>query len=104
MDVLYFLKKRTQFNRAYYDTAGEPFREIIRKIEAGEHPFAPDPFFVPDGSEDEPLFLEEWSQANTSLEILGRQCVSMLSESLKLYFQTWESELRIKWNEEEKKR
>ena len=39
MDVLYFLKERTQFIRKYYETASEPFREIMRKIEAGEAPF-----------------------------------------------------------------
>jgi hypothetical protein len=94
MDVLYFLKERTKFIRQYYETAAEPFREIMRKIEAEEPPF------VPEYSEDgEPPFLEEWVQANTSLEILGRGCLSMLLASLKLYFQTWESELHIIWED-----
>jgi hypothetical protein len=67
MDVLFFLKQRTNFIRQFYETAGQPFREIQRKIEAGEAPFQPDPF---DYNEDnEPPFLEEWSRAETSLEI-----------------------------------
>jgi hypothetical protein len=100
MDVLYFLKDRTQSSAQYYETAGEPFREIMRKIEAGEAPFDDIEFFP----EDEPPFQAEWSQANTSLEVLGRSCVSMLSASLKLYFQTWESELGIKWAGDDKER
>jgi len=99
MQVLYFLKERTKFIRQYYETASAPFQEIMRKIEAGEAPFIPGD----DAPEDEPPFLEEWMQAKTSVEILGRTCVSMLSESLKLYFQTWESELSVKWAEDEKK-
>jgi hypothetical protein len=34
--------------------------------------------------------LEEWLDADTSLQIVGRACISMLSESLKMYLQTWE--------------
>jgi hypothetical protein len=100
MDVLFFLKQRTQFIRQFYETAGEPFREIQRKIDAGEDPFPEDPF--DDGPEDEPAFLEEWIQAETSLEILGRTCISMVSASLKLYFETWEAELGIKWENGER--
>ena len=31
MDVLFFLKDRTKFIRYFYNTAGEPFRETMRK-------------------------------------------------------------------------
>ncbi len=34
MEVNEFLRLRTAFIRRYYETAAEPFREIIRKIEA----------------------------------------------------------------------
>jgi hypothetical protein len=103
MDVLFFLKQRTNFIRQFYETASEPFREVHRKIEAGEGPFQPDPFDYNE-EDGEPPFLEEWIQAETSLEILGRTCISMLSASLKLYFETWESELGIKWEKGEKKK
>ena len=93
MDVLFCLKKRVKFIRYFYDTAGEPFRETMRKIEAGDPPFDNPPY-----SEDgEPSYLEEWMEADEGLEVLGRTCFSMLSPSLQLYFKTWESELRIRW-------
>lgn len=91
MDVLYFLKERTKFIRGFYESGCAPFRETIRKIEAGEHPFEP-----PYSEDSEPPFMDEWWDASTALEILGRTCLSMLSESLKLYFKTWESKL---WRE-----
>jgi hypothetical protein len=83
MDVLYFLKQRTLFIKEFYATSREPFLEIQRKIDAGEAPFEPDPF----DEGGEPPFFGEWIRAETSLEILGRTCISMLSASLKLYFQ-----------------
>jgi hypothetical protein len=91
MEVLWFLKQRTRFLRQHYEEASAPFRETIRKIEAGEDPYEP-----PYSEDGEPPFLEEWEDANTSLELLGASCISILSESLKLYFLTWERELGIK--------
>ena len=100
MDVLFFLKERTRFTRYFYETAGEPFRETIRRIEADEPPFDNPPY-----SEDgEPPYLEEWMQAEEGLEVLGRTCLSMLSPSLQLYFKTWERELGIRWEEGERER
>lgn len=100
MDVLSFLKERTKFIRHFYETAGEPFRETMRKIEADEPPFDNPPY-----SEDgEPPYLEEWIQAEEGLDVLGRTCLSMLSSSIQLYFKTWESELRIRWEEGERER
>lgn len=88
MDVLYFLKERTKFIRGYYENGCLPFSETIRKVEAGEQPFEP-----PYSEDGEPPFLNEWSDASAGLEVLGRTCLSMLSESLKLYFKTWEANL-----------
>ncbi len=88
MDVQFFLQQRTKFIREFYDQAAAPFLEIKRKIEAEEPPYEP-----PYSEDGEPPFLEEWLHADTSVEVLGRACVSMLSETLKLYFATWEREL-----------
>lgn len=90
MEVLNFLKERTRFIRQFYDTSTAPFLEIFRKIEAKEDPYEP-----PYSEDGEPPFLAEWMEAQMSLEILGITCISMLSESLKLYFMTWEHELRV---------
>jgi hypothetical protein len=99
MDVLWFLKERIQFIRRFYETAAEPFEVIIRKIEAGEEPYAL--YYDESG---EPPYLIEWQEADTGLQMVGHTCISMLSEALRLYFQTWESELRVQWQEGEKKR
>ncbi|MEQ9813321.1 MAG: hypothetical protein RLO50_11110 [Azospirillaceae bacterium] len=93
-----FLKDRTDFIRWYYDTAGVKFREIMRKIETGEAPYEP-----PYSEDPEPPFLSEWIEAETGLDVLGRNCISMLSASLQLYFKTWEAELGVTWEEGERK-
>lgn len=91
MDVGYFLKQRTGFIRQYYAVAVVPFETIKQKIEDGEEPYEP-----PYSEDGEPPFLEEWSNADTGVQIVGRACISMLSESLKVYLQTWEELLGIK--------
>jgi hypothetical protein len=97
VDILAFLKDRTTFIREFYKIASSPFRETMRKIEAGEPPFEPHLA----NYEDEPPFTTEWIEANTSLEVLGRVCVSMLSAGLKLYFNTWCSHLHIETQQSE---
>jgi hypothetical protein len=84
MDAVYFLKRRIDFIRFYYDTSAKPFAEAKRCIEEKLPPYDNPPF-----SEDpEPPYLEEWMDAATAEEVLGLACVSLLSDSLKLYFQT----------------
>jgi hypothetical protein len=85
MDVAYFLKERTNFIRYFYENASTPLLEIQRKINAKEDPYTP-----PYSEDGEPPFLTEWLKADEALDVLGRTCISMLSESLKLYFSTWE--------------
>jgi len=90
VDVLHFLTKRTRFVRTFYDGASAPFFETKRRIDAGDPPFV-----APYSEDDEPSFLAEWIEVETAIEVLGRTCLSMLSDSLKLYFRTWERELRL---------
>jgi hypothetical protein len=90
MDVRYFLERRLAFIDHYYRTAASPFLERKRLIEAGESPFVP-----PYSEDGEPPFLEEWLEADESLQILGQTCLSMLSASFHLYFTTWERRLGI---------
>ncbi len=100
MDVLFFLKQRTQFIRHFYETAGMPFSETTRKIDAGEPPFDNPPY----SDDGVPSYLDEWIEASEALEVLGRICLSMLSTSLQLYFMTWEKQLGIRWESEERRR
>jgi hypothetical protein len=91
MNVDWFLKERTKFIRQYYAVAIAPFETIKSQIESGEEPY--EPHYSEDG---EPPFQVEWSDADTSVQVVGRTCVTMLSESVKLYFQTWEELLGVK--------
>ncbi|MBS0641816.1 MAG: hypothetical protein JSS43_18285 [Proteobacteria bacterium] len=100
MDVLFFLVERTRFIRQFYETATAPFQEIKRKIEAEEEPFV----LTARREMDEPPYLQEWLEAETGVQVVGRTCISMLSSSLKLYFQTWEKELGVRWEKGERPR
>lgn len=97
MDVLFFFKERTRFIRYFYETAGMPFYETMRKIEAEEAPFD-DPPYSEDG---EPPYTEEWIEASEAVEVLGRTCLSMLSTSIQLYFRVWMKQLGIRFESEE---
>ena len=97
MDVMAFLKIRTAFIRQFYSNSAESFLERIRLIEGAIPPFEP-----PYSEDGEPPLMEEWSEAQESLDLLGATCVSMLSETLKLYFQTWEQKLRLSCQVENK--
>ncbi len=99
MDVLYFLEDRTRFIRLYYEQAALGFLETKRKIEAKEPPFDN----PPQDESGEPAFLQEWMDADDGLVILGRSCVSMLSGSIQIYFQQWESLLGITMTNEERR-
>lgn len=90
MDIRYFLERRLAFIEQYYRSAAAPFLERKRLIEAGEEPFVP-----PYSEDGEPPYLEEWLEADESLQILGQTCISMLSASFHLYFTTWEHHLGV---------
>lgn len=98
MDVLYFLNERTAFIRQFYERASAPFVERIRLIEAGDEPFAP-----PYSEDGEPPFLEEWIEADESLDALGHACISMLSASLQLFLQTWNDILHLECGDKYRK-
>ena len=95
MDAAFFLRRRTHFIRRYYITGIGPFREIQRKIDAQETPYdEPPPFFDPE--DGEPAFLEEWIEADEAAQVVGRSAVSLLSDSLKLYFKALEQQLAFR--------
>ena len=97
MNYLYFLRERTRFIRRFYAGSASAFIEDKRKIEAGEAPFD-----GPPGYEDaEPPYLDEWTEAEDSINVVGQSCVSLLSSSLHLYVQEWISELTRRAGEEQ---
>lgn len=100
MDIRWFLKQRLDFIRSHYDGGASAFVDIKRRIEEGEAPFDNPPY-----SEDgEPPFLTEWIDADTSIDLVGIACVSLLSDALKLYFNLIKQrEFRFEFDASEKK-
>jgi hypothetical protein len=84
MDATWFLKQRTKFIRFYYDECVGAFAAMQAKIEHHEPPFD-EPHYDESG---EPSYMPEWMEARTGIDLAGLTCVSLLSDSLKLYFQT----------------
>lgn len=102
MDAAFFLRTRTRFIRWYYSTAVAPFREIQRKIHVEEAPYdEPPPSFDPEC--DEPPFLEEWAEAFNAEQVVGWSAVSLLADSLKLYFVALKQQLGFKLTEKARK-
>lgn len=88
MDIRFFLEQRLSFIKQLYINGAAPFIERKRKIDAEEAPF------IPPYSEDvEPAFLTEWLEADSSIEVLGGACLSMVSASLHLYLTEWHRRL-----------
>lgn len=90
MDVRYFLNRKVNFIRQFYEMSSAPFIERKRQIEAEEEPYVP-----PYSEDTEPAFLEEWLEADESLQVVGRTCISMLAAVFHLYFKTWERQIGI---------
>lgn len=81
MDHSWFFKERIAYIRYFYSTGVKSFRTDKHNIENKLPPYGEPPY-----SEDgEPAFLSEWMDADTSEDVLGRACVSMLSDALKIY-------------------
>lgn len=90
MDVRYFLNRKVNFIRQFYEMSSAPFIERKRQIEAEEEPYVP-----PYSEDPEPAFLEEWLEADESLQVAGRTCISMLAAAFHLYFKAWERQIGI---------
>jgi hypothetical protein len=88
MDIRYFLEQRLAFIKQLYLNGASPFEDRKRKIENEEAPFIP-----PYSEDGEPAYLNEWLEADTSMQVLGSACLSMIAASLHLYFKEWERQL-----------
>jgi hypothetical protein len=92
MDVLYFLRERLAFARTFSADSMKCFRETQRRISEGEHPFdQPPESFDPDHGE--PPFLNEYQQAEDSIDFLGQAALSFVSGSLTLFLNEFRTEL-----------
>jgi hypothetical protein len=86
MDVTHFLKYRTEFVRYFYLNGIRPFQDIQNAIKFEHPPFDNPPF----DDSGEPSFMVEWSDAELGMKMVGLQSISLLSDSLKTYFNTLE--------------
>jgi hypothetical protein len=97
MNVGFFLKQRTLFIRFFFEESARPFRKIQSKIELEQPPFDNPPY-----SEDpEPPYVQQWSNAALGMEVLGKVCVSMLADTLKLYLNALKDSIGFRFDEEE---
>lgn len=103
MDVRFFLKQRTSFIRFFFLESRKPFDQIKHQIENELPPYEPSPF-NPDYSCEEPPFLDKWMDAELGIQMLGRSCISMLSDTLKVYFKELERQFGFVPTEEFQKK
>ena len=73
----------------------------MRLIEDGLPPFEPPPI-TSNNCDSEPAFFEEWSEARLGLSMIGRTSISLLSDTLKIYFKSLEQEFGFKPTQEDK--
>ncbi|WP_417582897.1 hypothetical protein [Pelagibacterium sp.] len=96
MNLAYFLRERTRIIRLFYDLGQLPFEQRKQDIEKGEGQWEPPPF-DPDYDSPEPAYLEEWIDTEHARELVGMLSISLLSDSLKIYFNELEQEIGIEF-------
>ena len=94
MDLSYWMRQRTDIIRLFYDKGRVPFEQLKRDIEEEVRPWEP-PYFNPETDDPEPPFLAEWMQADQTRELVGMLAVSLLADTLSLYFAELEREIGI---------
>ncbi|TIM05523.1 hypothetical protein [Mesorhizobium sp.] len=94
MDLSYWMRQRTDIIRLFYDKGRVPFEQLKREIEEEVRPWEP-PYFNPETDDPEPAFLAEWMQADETRELVGMLAVSLLADTLSLYFVELEREIGI---------
>ena len=94
MDLSYWMRQRTDIIRLFYDKGRVPFEQLKRDIEEEVRPWEP-PYFNPETDDPEPPFLAEWMQADQTRELVGMLAVSLLADTLSLYFTELEREIGI---------
>lgn len=85
MDILAGIRDKLRFIERFYLSASGPFRDTKRKIATHEEPFVP-PSFDPDTATDfEPPFLEEWLEADESLNLVGQAALNLAQAAFRDY-------------------
>lgn len=96
MDLSHFLRERTALIRLFYEKGRLPFDQMQKDIEDEVPPWEPPPF-NPETDDPEPPFVAEYMQAEHARELIGLFAVSLLSDTLKLYFEELMDDLGIEF-------
>jgi hypothetical protein len=89
MEIQAGLRDKLRFIEHHYAAASAPFRETKRKIDAGEGPFEPPPFDAETATDFRPPFLEQWQEANESLNIEGEVALKLVRGALREYLSSF---------------
>jgi hypothetical protein len=89
MDIQAGLRDKLRFIERHYAAASAPFRETKRKIDAGEDPFEPRPFDAETATDFRPPFLQQWQEANESLNIEGEVALQFVQGALREYLSSF---------------
>ena len=89
MEIQAGLRDKLRFIEHHYAAASAPFRETKRKIDAGEGPFEPPPFDAETATDFRPPFLEQWQEANESLNIEGEVALQLVQGALREYLSSF---------------
>lgn len=103
MNLAFFLRQRTSIIRLFYDKARVPFEQLKRDIEEEVPPWEPTPF-NPDYDSGEPPYMEQWTEAEQTRELVGMIAVSLLSDTLKLYFETLSREIGLSFADDKQRK
>ena len=84
MDLLRGLREKLGFIKSMHQQATAKFVEKKRQIENSEGDF--DSYgWDPDSWDGTPPFLEEWQEADESINLMGQACLSLVQSALKEY-------------------
>lgn len=93
MDLMFFVNKRLEQVNFFYDNAVPVFEEIKRKIEAGEKPYSHSAW---EGDPEEQPFMEEWSRANTAIDMAGGTCLDHVQSTFHQFLEQFMHEIGAK--------
>jgi len=85
MDILTGLREKLEFIERFYYGALPEFVVTKRKIENHEVPFVPREFDPDHDWDTDPPFLNEWQDADDSINLVGQAALSLVQTSLREY-------------------
>lgn len=97
------LRQRTDLIRIFFRQGRFGMEQMKRDIENEVPPWEPG-YFDPDYDSPEPAFLNEWLQAESTRDLVGMLAVSLLSDTLKVYFAELGAEMGIRFKDDDERK